>query len=417
MKKHHLKNGLRVITEKIPACRSVSFGIWVKTGSRNEGFENNGISHFIEHMLFKGTDKYSAAEIADAFDSIGGNVNAFTSKEYTCYYTKVLDEHLDIALEVLSSMFLNSTMDPNELMKEKNVIYEEISMYDDTPDELVHDLVTTAAYKNHPLAYPILGTESILENLHSEDLQRYMNSHYHINNTVISVAGNIDDFILEKIERYFGGFSGQGQSPSPIPPTFESEQLYHYKDTEQNHICLTLQGCSLKDQQLFTMTLLNNYIGGGMSSRLFQEIRENRGLAYSIYSYHSAFEDSGLFTIYMGTAPKQTKSVLDVTMETLEVILLQGMSAEQLKKSKEQLKGSLILSLESTSSRMNRLGKNELMMRKHLSLDEIINKIESVTTDDVKNLLSKMFSTPFAMAMVGQKEDVVKQFRRDRLVI
>nr|WP_170295443.1 pitrilysin family protein [Chengkuizengella sediminis] len=408
---------MRVITEKIPACRSVSFGIWVKTGSRNEGMENNGISHFIEHMLFKGTDQYTAAEIADTFDSIGGNVNAFTSKEYTCYYTKVLDEHLDIALEVLSSMFLNSTMDPNELIKEKNVIYEEISMYDDTPDELVHDLVTIAAYKNHSLAYPILGTENILENLHSEDLQRFMKNHYHLNNTVISVAGNIDDLILEKIEKYFGEFSGHGQSQSPTSPTFEAEQLYHYKDTEQNHICLTLQGCSLKDQQLFTMTLLNNYIGGGMSSRLFQEIRENRGLAYSIYSYHSAFEDSGLFTIYMGTAPKQTKSVLDVTMETLETILLKGMTVEQLKKSKEQLKGSLILSLESTSSRMNRLGKNELMMGKHLSLDEIINKIDSVTTNDVKNLLSKMFSTPFAMAMVGQKEDVFKQFRRDRLVI
>ncbi|NBI27412.1 M16 family metallopeptidase [Chengkuizengella marina] len=417
MKKHHLKNGLRVITEKIPACRSVSFGIWVKTGSRNEGFENNGISHFIEHMLFKGTDQYSAAEIADTFDSIGGNVNAFTSKEYTCYYTKVLDEHLDIALEVLSSMFLNSTMDPNDLIKEKNVIYEEISMYDDTPDELVHDLVTTAAYKNHPLAYPILGTNSILENLHSEDLIQYMKSHYHINNTVISVAGNIDDLILEKIEKYFGEFSGQGQSLSPTPPSFEADQLFHYKDTEQNHICLTLPGCSLKDHQLFTMTLLNNYIGGGMSSRLFQEIRENRGLAYSVYSYHSAFEDSGLFTIYMGSAPKQTNSVLDVTMKTLESILLKGMSTEQLKKSKEQLKGSLILSLESTSSRMNRLGKNELMMGKHLSLDEIINKIESVTTDDVNSLLSKMFSTPFAVAMVGQKEDVFKQFRRDRLVI
>jgi predicted Zn-dependent peptidase len=402
--------------EQIPTCRSVSFGIWVKTGSRNENDATNGISHFIEHMLFKGTERHSAQAIAEVFDGIGGNVNAFTSKEYTCYYAKVLDEHLPIAVDVLADMFFNSQLDEGELEKEKNVIFEEISMYEDTPDDLVHDLLARAAYGNHPLGYTILGTEDNLAKMAPGDLRSYMNRHYTVENTVIAAAGNLDDKALELIERHFGAFTVTGQDPHEQAPDFLGELLFHEKKTEQNHICLTLPGLSVREESLYPMILLNNAVGGGMSSRLFQEIREKRGLAYSVYSYHTAHADSGLFTVYAGTAPKQTEEVLKVTMELLADVKRNGMTAAELTKGKEQLKGSLILSLESTGSRMNRLGKNELMLGKHYSLDDMIERIDAVVMDDIEALIGKLFAHPFAVAMVGASDEPLRGFRRDSLV-
>lgn len=416
MKKINLSNGLRVVMEKIPTMRSVSFGIWVKTGSRHETLANNGISHFIEHMLFKGTERFDAKAIAEEFDAIGGNVNAFTSKEYTCFYAKVLDEHLPIAVDVLADMFFRSKLDGEELAKEKNVILEEISMYEDTPDDMVHDLMAKAVYGDHPLAYPILGTKEQLESMGSSDLRAYMDEHYTIENTVISVAGNIDDNIVELLERHFGGFQTSGRVSELTVPSFQSGILYHKKKTEQNHICLSFPGCSIHDPLQYAMILLNNSIGGGMSSRLFQEIREKRGLAYSVYSYHSSNEDSGLFTIYAGTAPKQTNEVMGLTKEVLADVAVHGMTEDELRKGKEQLKGSLILSLEGTGSRMNRLGKNELMLGKHFSLDDMIEKIENVTMNDVNAVLDRMFSQPFALAMVGSTDRAIAGLRRDDFV-
>lgn len=417
MKKTQLKNGLRVVMEKIPTCRSVSFGIWVKTGSRNESPERGGISHFIEHMLFKGTERFSAKDIAEQFDAIGGNVNAFTSKEYTCYYAKVLDEHLPIAVDVLSDMFFRSLFDGEELRKEKNVIVEEISMYEDTPDDMVHDLVSQAAYGEHPLALPILGTEEQLRAMESEHLREYMREHYTIENTVISVAGNIDEQVTDLLEKYFGDFSNRGSSSALVAPDFLGGLQFHRKKTEQNHICLSFPGLPIGDDKQYAMVLLNNAIGGGMSSRLFQEIREKRGLAYSVYSYHSSHADSGLFTVYAGTAPRQTKDVLELTKEILHDVSVNGITASELSKGKEQLKGSLILSLESTGSRMNRLGKNELMLGRHYSLDEMIARIEAVTMDDVNEVLKSMFSQPFSLAMVGSSDRVISGVRRDELVV
>lgn len=416
MNKYTLSNGLRVIVEPIPTCRSVSFGIWVKTGSRNETIHNNGISHFIEHMLFKGTDKYSAKDIAEQFDGIGGNVNAFTSKEYTCYYAKVLDEHLPIAVEVLSDMFFRSAFDPVELEKEKNVIFEEISMYEDTPDDMVHDLIAKAAFEDHSLGYTIIGTEENLTAMNSDTLRQYMKDHYSIDRTVIAIAGNVDDSVVSLIEKHFGQFHNSGVEQQTSAPVFSGNLIFHEKKTEQNHICISLPGLSAKDDQLYAMVLLNNAIGGGMSSRLFQEIREKRGMAYSVYSYHTSYQDGGMFTIYTGTAPKQTDDVLKVTMEMLSEIKNQGLTASELKKGKEQMKGSLILSLESTSSRMNRIGKNELMLGRHYSMDEIISRIESVELEHIHQLAQQMLSTPFALSMVGQKHDVIDGFRRDQLV-
>ncbi|MEX2462274.1 MAG: pitrilysin family protein [Paenibacillaceae bacterium] len=417
MNKHQLSNGLRVLVEQIPTCRSVSFGIWVKIGSRNESTVQNGISHFIEHMLFKGTDKYTAKDIAEVFDGIGGNVNAFTTKEYTCYYAKVLDEHLPIAVDVLADMFFHSQLDVQELDKERNVILEEISMYDDTPDDLVHDLLAKASYGEHSLGYTILGTEENLNAITSEDLRQFMKEHYNIQNTVISVAGNVDDRIMELIEQYFGEFANHGSTSDYSMPPFAGESVFQTKQTEQNHICLSLPGCSVLDERIYGMILLNNTIGGGMSSRLFQEIREKRGLAYSVYSYHSSYMDSGLFTVYTGTAPKQTEEVLKVSLDIIGEMIIKGMTEAELRKGKEQLKGSLILSLESTSSRMNRMGKNELMLGKHYTLDETLARIEAVDMKQIDSLIKQLFANPFALAMVGQSDAAIKEFRRDQLVL
>ncbi|GGA39372.1 M16 family metallopeptidase [Paenibacillus physcomitrellae] len=417
MIKTQLNNGLRVVMEKIPTFRSVSFGIWVKTGSRNEKIEENGISHFIEHMLFKGTERFSAKEIAEQFDAIGGNVNAFTSKEYTCYYFKVLDQHLEIAMDVLSDMFFHSQFDEEELKKEKNVILEEISMYEDTPDDMVHDLLAEAAYGSHSLAFPILGTEERLQPMDSAKLHQYMKEHYTLDNTVISIAGNYNDGIIELLEKYFGGFNISGGAQQLVDPDFMGDLRFYKKKTEQNHICLTFPGLPSGHDNQYAMLLLNNALGGGMSSRLFQEIREKRGLAYSVYSYHSSYVDSGLFSIYAGTAPKQTKEVLELTKELLLEVRDKGLTEDELHKGKEQMKGSLILGSEGTGSRMNRLGKNELMLGKHYTLDEIISRIEAVKMEDVQEVIARMFKQPFALAMVGSSDKVISGLRRDELVV
>lgn len=418
MNKYTLSNGLRVVVEYIPTVRSVSFGIWVKTGSRNETPANNGISHFIEHMLFKGTSNRTAKDIADLFDGIGGNVNAFTSKEYTCYFAKVLDEHLPLAVDALSDMFFNSQLDEGELAKEKNVILEEISMYEDTPDDKVHDEASRASFGDHPLAYSILGLEDRLTAMNSDSLRGYMNDMYTLENTVISVAGNVEESkLLALLEKHFGGFTNSkpvvtgGEAPS-----FLGDYLFFKKKTEQNHLCISFPGCSITDSNIYAMILLNNALGGGMSSRLFQEIREKRGLAYSVYSYHTSYADTGLFTIYAGTAPKQTKEVLDLTMEQLNELSVKGLAEDELHRGKEQLKGSLILSLESTSSRMNRLGKNELMLGYHYTLDELLKRIDSVTMANLREVTERMLSVPFAVAMVGSNDKAAAQLGRNQFV-
>jgi predicted Zn-dependent peptidase len=415
--KYTLSNGLRVVLEQIPTVRSVSLGIWVKVGSRSEKPHENGISHFIEHMMFKGTEKYNAREIAEIFDGIGGNVNAFTAKEYTCYYCKVLDEHLPLAIDVLSEMVLHAKLDEGELEKEKKVIFEEIAMYEDTPDDMVHDLITQAAYGSHPLAYPILGTEEKLMAMNPDMLRSFMDQHYHAGNIVISAAGNVDESLLPELERRFAGVKSRPSSAELAVPKFAGEAIFYEKQTEQHHICLALPGCSIHDKRQTAMIILNNVIGGSMSSRLFQEIREERGLAYSVYSYHSAHEDSGVFTIYTGTAPEQTEEVLETMMSVLRHIRDHGITDQELSKSKEQMKGNLIISLESTSSRMNRNGKKELMGEKHETLDEMIARIESVTHDQIHEVIQSMFAQPFALAMAGDSEQAIAKFGRDQLVI
>lgn len=416
IKKHTLKNGLRVVVEHIPTVRSVAMGIWVKSGSRYEKNENNGISHFIEHMLFKGTTNRSAQEIAEVFDSIGGHVNAFTSKEYTCYYAKVLDEHTEVGLEVLSDMFFNSTFDQGELGRERNVVIEEIKMYEDTPDDQIHDLIAKSSFEQNSLGFSILGTEEVLNQMNQDSIHTYMKDMYTIENTVISITGNINGDIYEMVEKYFGRFSVHGEEKALDHATFIANETIKTKQTEQAHIAFSLPGLGAADPNIYSLTLLNNIIGGSMSSRLFQEIREKRGQAYSIFSYHSTFQDTGLFTIYAGTALKQVDEVIDVIQEILIDVKDNGISEKEIKKGKEQLKGSLMLSLESTNSRMSRLGKNELILKKHLSLDEIIKKINNVNEESIQKVIKQVFSSPLSFSMISPSEDLPKTLRRNILV-
>ncbi|MGN7470178.1 M16 family metallopeptidase [Brevibacillus sp. SAFN-007a] len=416
IQRHTCENGLRIVTERIPSVRSVALGIWVGTGSKYENEKNNGISHFLEHMFFKGTSTRSAKEIAETFDEIGGNVNAFTSKEYTCYYARVLDQHAPIALDVLADMYFNSVFDAEELEKEKNVVIEEISMYEDTPDDLVHDLIAKATYSTHPLGYSILGTEDVLRSLKRDDLIRYIDAHYLPTNTVVTVAGNFDDSLIEEIQKRFSGFQRAGKLPTLAEPAFAANTIAHHKATEQAHLCLSLPGFQVGHPDIYSLILLNNVLGGSMSSRLFQEIREERGLAYSVYSYHSSYKEAGTFTIYTGTAPEQVGQVFDIVTNVLRDVADHGITDKELNKGKEQLKGSLMLSLESTNSRMSRLGKNELLLERHLSLDEIIAKIDSVSHESVLAVAQQLFRSKLAMAMVSPLDGYPSNVKSDSLL-
>ncbi|ALC90969.1 zinc protease [Bacillus sp. FJAT-18017] len=408
IKKYTCQNGVRVVLENIPTVRSVAIGIWIGTGSRNETPENNGISHFLEHMFFKGTKTRSAREIAESFDSIGGQVNAFTSKEYTCYYAKVLDTHADFALEILSDMFFNSVFDEEELKKEKNVVFEEIKMYDDTPDDIVHDLLSKAVYESHPLGYPILGTESTLETFNGTKLKEYIHTHYTPENVVISIAGNIAETFIGKVEKQFGSYEGGKAEPREDKPVFHANRLSRKKETEQAHLCIGFEGLKVGHQDIYSLIVLNNILGGSMSSRLFQDVREQRGLAYSVFSYHSAYQDSGIVTIYGGTGAKQLDLLFETVQDTLDTLKRDGISEKELNNSKEQLKGSLMLSLESTNSRMSRNGKNELILKYHRTLDEIIEEIDSVTKPGVDGLANKIFTDHYSVSLISPDGELPK---------
>lgn len=392
---------MTIVTEKMTTVRSAAIGIWIATGSRDESPELNGASHFLEHMFFKGTDTLSAKEIAESFDSIGGQVNAFTSKEYTCYYAKVLDNHADHALNVLADMFFNSVFDSDELEKERNVILEEIKMYDDAPDDIVHDLLSSAAYGQHPLGLPILGTEKTLSSFTRDTLKEYMFNMYTPDRVVISIAGNITDEIVKKAEQLFGSYEG-GKAPAVnAAPDFYYEKKSRSKETEQAHLCLGFEGLPIGDKDVYDLIVMNNIIGGSMSSRLFQEVREERGLAYSVYSYHSSYKDTGLITFYGGTGAEQLEELYHTILQSLELIKAEGFQDKELHNSKEQLKGSLMLSLESTNSRMSRNGKNELLLKRHRTLDEIVSLIDGVTKESVDELAKKLFDKPFSSSLIS----------------
>ncbi len=412
-KRYELKNGIQVVTEKIPHFRSISIGLWFKAGSIYEDNNENGLSHFIEHMLFKGTKKRTAKEIAQALEAVGGQLNAFTAKECTCYYSKVIDEHLELATELLSDMILNSIFDEEELNKEKGVVLEEISMYEDSPDDVVHELLHSKFYGSHPLGQPILGTVENIKNFTRERLLEYFNQFYAPHNLVISVAGNFDDKeLISLLDKYFGHWTKPEVKYKRLNMSKPNSGIfYKYKDIEQTHLCIGYPGLPLGHDSIYPLMIFNNIFGGGMSSRLFQKIREDRGLAYSVYSYPSSYVHGGLFTIYAGTKSSHAVQVVSIIEEEIKSIKNRDITQEEFSMAKEQLKGNYILGLESTSSRMTAIGKNQLLLGRILTPDEVLSKIDSVSLENVYELCDQIFKKGKATIAIVSREDLTEKIQ------
>lgn len=401
-----LPNGLVLVLEKIPFVRSVSFGIWVKNGSRNERENTCGISHFIEHMLFKGTESRTAAQIADEIDAVGGQLNAYTSKEYTCYYTRTLDTHFDIALDVMGDMFFHSKFGSDDIKKECNVIFEEINMYEDSPEELVHDILQMNIWKQDPLGYPILGKKESISGLDRQTFQEYYRNNYQPSNTVVAVAGNFEEGkMLEALTACFSGFSGLsaiGRAPVSFSG-YTPCRVVKEKDIEQVHLAMSFEGIPVGSEDSQCMAILNTVFGGGMSSRLFQKIREEMGLVYSVYSYHAAYSDTGLFTIYAGLNPEHVERVTGLVLQEIEGLFKDPIKGLVLDRAKEQLKSNYLMGLESTASRMSSIGKSQLMLNKIYTQEEIIEKVDRVSAEDLYDLAKKIFSVEkLSIAAVGE---------------
>jgi len=414
-RKSILPNGIRVVTEAIPYVKSVTLGIWVGTGSRSEEEHNHGISHFIEHMVFKGTHHRSAKDIAETVDEVGGQLNAFTGKEYTCYYIKVLDTHLELALDVLSDMLLSSKFNKEDINREREVVLEEVHMYEDTPDELVHDIHLNNIWAGHALGRNILGTIPSIEKFDQKLIHEYYKDFYTPDNIVIAAAGNLTHERFEELaERYFGKMLGTKQQVSVAPPQIIAATTIQMKAIEQVHLCLGTRSVPQSSPDIYALHILNNILGGGISSRLFQSIREEKGLAYSIYSYQSNYSDGGLLTIYAGTRPSNTAQVTELIWKNITELKATGITPRELTKTKEQLKGSLLLGLESSSSRMSRIGKMETTLGKHITLDDIVTNIDKVSLEDLRQLTQQLFTseTLCFTALGPVTEEVANEIKR-----
>jgi predicted Zn-dependent peptidase len=400
IQKSVLPNGVRVLTEAMRQVVSSSIGIWVENGSRYEEPAENGTSHFIEHLLFKGTKRRTAAEIAEAFDNVGGVLNAFTGKEYTCYYAKVLGKDLQMATDVLADIFLESVFDPAEIDRERQVVLQEISQAEDTPDDFIHDLFTGNFWKGHPLALPIFGSVETVNKIDRELLMSFMGARYRSSRVFIAAAGQVEhERLTAQCTDLFARVEGNGKVELILPPVDHPLVLIHEKDLEQAHICIGGPGISQTHPLRYAGYVLNTALGGGMSSRLFQEVREKRGRVYSIYSFISSFIDAGYFGVYAGTNPEWVDEVLEVTVAELRKMERDGLTPVELARAKSQLQGNMLLGMESTDSRMNRLARNEINFRRDVSMEELSQGIEAVTNDNIVELASSWFQ-PAKLAMV-----------------
>ncbi|GAK02008.1 LOW QUALITY PROTEIN: peptidase [Geomicrobium sp. JCM 19037] len=397
-----LANGVRLVVEPMEHIHSVAIGIWVHTGSRTEQPSENGISHFVEHLMFKGTESMSAAHIAAAFDRIGGHVNAFTSKEYTCFMQK-LSRHAKEAARILSDMFFHSSFKDEEIERERQVILEEIRMVEDTADDVVHDDLDRAAFGATPLGLPILGSEQSIQSFDRNQLRQFVKDQYRPERVVVSVAGNMDSSLLDQICDDFSQFEeSDAKQDAPIQQEMGFEHLVRKKPVEQAHLCLGLPGVSLTDERLYAMVIYNHLLGGGMSSRLFQEIREQRALAYSVYSYHTSYQDTGMLTIYAGTATERLEETYATTMRMIEELAKShSITEEDLESAKAHVIGSTLLGLESSSSRMNRNGRNEVALQEHQTLEELSHRIERVHLPDVHEIAEHIHADRHAMALIS----------------
>jgi predicted Zn-dependent peptidase len=375
-------------------------------GARHEDARTNGLSHLIEHLMFKGTERRTARQIAEEFDSTGGQLNAYTSKEYTCYYARVLDKHLPMATEVLGDMVLHSRFAAEDLEKEKGVVLEEIKMYEDSPDEMVHDLFTQAILDGHALGRNTLGSAETVSRFTREDLRDYLARYYTPDNLVVAAAGNAEHAeVVAEVERHFREFRGQRAQDEEPRWVGSPRPVVRTKETEQVHLCLGVEGLKRNDPRKYSLFTLDTILGGGMSSRLFQELREERGLVYSTYSYHVCYQETGLFGVYAGMSPKNADQVVELVQEEFARMAQDGVAEGELERAKEQLKGSLVLSLESTASRMSRIAKAELFYERYDTPDELVAKVDAVTAGDVNGLAAELLSAErVTLASIGPWE-------------
>jgi predicted Zn-dependent peptidase len=390
-----LSNGLTILTEEMTHIRSVSIGIWIKTGSRHESAERNGISHFVEHMVFKGTEHRSAEQIAREVDSVGGNMDAFTAKECICFDIKVLDEHLPTAIDILSDLVLNPTFAAEEIKRERGVIIEEIKMDEDNPDYLVHEIFTQNFWKDHPLGKPILGTKETVRKFEQETLLDYYRRFFIPNNMIISVAGNVKhdrfvDLIKQKFAQLAAGSNGFHQDPPKIQARIN---MRNKKALEQVQLCIGVPSLPIGHEDRFASYIMNTLLGGGMSSRLFQSVREKQGLAYAIYSELNPYRDTGCMAIYAGTSRENAPKVVQSVVGEFRKLKNEPVPDEEIRRAKDQLKGSLMLSLESSTARMSNLARQELYFDRFYSMDEIIAGVESVTQESIMELAQRYFQT------------------------
>jgi predicted Zn-dependent peptidase len=390
-----LPNGLTIITEQMQHIRSASIGIWLQTGSRDEDAAWNGISHFIEHMLFKGTEHRTAEEIARQVDSIGGNMDAFTAKECICFNVKVLDEHLPVALEILSDLVLHPVFDPNDITRERGVILEEIKMDEDNPDYLVHEIFTQNFWKDHPLGKPILGTKETVKKFERAAVLDAYSHRFAPGNIIVSAAGNLDhDRFVELVTKHFEQMKPRKNGfHSPVPKIVSKITLRNKKALEQVQLCIGVPSHPIAHEKRHAGYILNTLLGGGMSSRLFQNIRERQGLVYSIYSDLNPYRDTGCLAVYAGTSRESASKVVQSVVSEFHKLKAEPVPAEELRRSKDQLKGSLMLSLESSSARMSNLARQEMYFDRFYDLDELIEKIEAVAVEDLTSLANEFFNT------------------------
>ena len=402
-----LDSGIRVVTEPVPSVRSVALGLWVRVGSRDEAHSEAGISHFLEHMLFKGTPKLTAEQIAQEFDGLGAEVNAATSKEATVLHAHFLDEHLERAFEVMGDMLLRTTY--ADLESEREVVLEEIAMYEDEPQDKVHDVLSQAIFGDHPLGRPVIGRGEVVGSLTVDKVSAYHGRRYVPGSIVVAAAGNLEHAGIERLAaKWLGNAAhngGTARAPAPSPDSLRRRTAFHSKETEQYHICLGGEGIARNDERRFALSILDAILGGSTSSRLFQEVREKRGLAYAVYSWASQYQDTGQVGIYVGTREDNVVQALDVIGSELERLRQEPVGEDELRRAREHVKGRLALSMESTASRMTRLGRSVLMGTPLLTLDETIERLEAVTREELEELACELFPPAgMSVAAIGRDE-------------
>lgn len=402
-----LANGIRVAAEKLPSMRSVSIGVWIGNGSRHEKKAENGISHFIEHMLFKGTKKRSAERIALEIDGIGGQINAFTAREYTCFYTKTLDTHADVAADILSDIIFEPLLAERDLETERRVIGEEISLYEDSPEDLVYDILSETIWPDMPMGRTILGTPETLAAVTSENMREYMRTHYRSGNMVIAVSGNYSDGLFDMLEKYFGSRRLLPGCPELPDAVYTPGRAVRKKDIEQVQLAAAFEGIDIYDESVYSLLVFNNVFGCGMSSRLFQNIREKNGLVYSVGAGHSAYIGTGIFDIAAGMSPENLPRVAELIAKEIKNVKTGKLSADELARAKEQLKGNYILSSESSSARMQAAGRSLLLNKPIYTCDETLEKIDAVTLDSTAEIIDKIFDVSgLSVAAVGPVDSV-----------